>query len=118
MYLTSRVQLHIHLLNVVVRMIFFLSSENLICRGTDISKCFRESLGIRDNESRLYMNILYAPVTLTLLSSEQNCSRRHVLVCLFCFVFVFLFFVFIFLVLCVCVLFYFFLRNRRMAIGY
>ena len=23
-------------------------------RGTDISKCFRESLGIRDNESRLY----------------------------------------------------------------
>ena len=30
---------------------FFLNSENLICRGTDISKCFRESLGIRDNES-------------------------------------------------------------------
>ena len=25
------------------------------CRGTDISKCFRESLGIRDNESRLYL---------------------------------------------------------------
>ena len=34
---------------------FFLQSENLICRGTDISKCFRESLGIPDNESRLYM---------------------------------------------------------------
>ena len=34
---------------------FFLNSENLICRGTDISKCFRESLGIRDNESRLYL---------------------------------------------------------------
>ena len=33
---------------------FFLNSENLICRGMDISKCFRESLGIRDNESRLY----------------------------------------------------------------
>ena len=31
---------------------FFLNSENL-CRGTDISKYFRESLGIRDNESRL-----------------------------------------------------------------
>ena len=30
---------------------FFLNSENLICRGTDISKYFRESLGIRDNES-------------------------------------------------------------------
>ena len=34
--------------------LFFLNSENLICRGTDISKCFRESHGIRDNESRLY----------------------------------------------------------------
>ena len=34
---------------------FFLNSENLICRGTDTSKCFRESLGIRDNESRLYI---------------------------------------------------------------
>ena len=32
---------------------FFLNSANLICRGTDISKYFRESLGIRDNESRL-----------------------------------------------------------------
>ena len=33
---------------------FFLNSTNLICRTTDISKYFRESLGIRDNESRLY----------------------------------------------------------------
>ena len=33
---------------------FFLNFENLICWGTDISKCFRESLGIRHNESRLY----------------------------------------------------------------
>ena len=39
---------------------FFLNSENVICRGTDISKCFRESLAIRDNESRLY--ILYIGV--------------------------------------------------------
>ena len=30
---------------------FFLNSANLICRGMDISKYFRESLGIRDNES-------------------------------------------------------------------
>ena len=37
-----------------VRLFVFLISANLICRGTDISKCFRESLGIRDNESRLY----------------------------------------------------------------
>ena len=48
--LTSRVQQYIYLLNVVVR-IFFLNSANLICRGTDISKYFRESLGIRDNVS-------------------------------------------------------------------
>ena len=34
---------------------FFLNSANLICRDTDISKYFRESLGLRDNESRLYM---------------------------------------------------------------
>ena len=41
--------------------LFFLSSVNLICRGTGvvkvvamgISKSFRESLGLRDNESRL-----------------------------------------------------------------
>ena len=31
----------------------FLNSANLLCRGTDISKYFRESLEIRDNESRL-----------------------------------------------------------------
>ena len=34
--------------------IFFLNSGNLICRSTDISMYFRESLGVRDNESRLY----------------------------------------------------------------
>ena len=34
---------------------FFLNSANLICRSTDISNYFRESLGIRDNESRLYL---------------------------------------------------------------
>ena len=28
----------------------------LICRGTDISKCVSESLGIRDNEVRLYLS--------------------------------------------------------------
>ena len=29
----------------------FLNSENLICRSTDISKCFRGSLQRQDNES-------------------------------------------------------------------
>ena len=32
----------------------FLSSAHLICRSTDISKHFRESLRLQDNESRLY----------------------------------------------------------------
>ena len=44
--------------------LFFLSSVNLICRDTDISKYFRESLKLRDNESRLYLNI------------EHLCSAR------------------------------------------
>ena len=56
MSLTLGVKLHIHLLYVVVRFIVFLTSETLIFRGTDTSKCFRESLGIRYNESRLYSN--------------------------------------------------------------
>ena len=50
-FLTSGVKLHIHLLNVVVQFIVFLTLSTLICRSTDISKCFSESLGIRDNES-------------------------------------------------------------------
>ena len=36
--------------------IVLLTLSTLICRGTDISKCFSESLGIRDNESRLYIS--------------------------------------------------------------
>ena len=43
------------MLNVVVQFIILLTLSILICRGTDISKCFNESLGIRDNESRLYL---------------------------------------------------------------
>ena len=37
----------------VVQFIVFLTLSTLICRGTDISKCFSESLGIQDNESQL-----------------------------------------------------------------
>ena len=33
----------------------FLNSANLICRSTDISKCFRGSLRLRGNVSRLYV---------------------------------------------------------------
>ena len=35
----------------------FLSTTNLICRSTDISKCFRGSLRLGDNESRLFLVI-------------------------------------------------------------
>ena len=38
----------------------FLNSENLICRSTDISKCFNGSLRLRDNESRLYILLLHS----------------------------------------------------------
>ena len=55
MSLTSGIKIHIHLLNVFVQVIVFLTPATLIFRGTDILKCFRESLGIRDNESRLYI---------------------------------------------------------------
>ena len=47
------------MLNVVVRFIVFLTSATLIFRGTDISKCFRESLGIRDNEIQLYVGLVF-----------------------------------------------------------
>ena len=53
-FLTSGVKLHIYLLNMVIQFVVFLTLSTLICRGTDISKYFSESLGIRDNESRLY----------------------------------------------------------------
>ena len=33
---------------------FFLNCANLICRGMDISKYFKESIGLRDNESTKY----------------------------------------------------------------
>ena len=52
--LTLGVKLHIHLLNVAVRFIVFVNPANLICRGADISKYSRESIGLRDKESRLY----------------------------------------------------------------
>ena len=38
---------------------FFLNSANLICQNTDISKYFRESLGLRDNESHLYIYLTF-----------------------------------------------------------
>ena len=54
---------------------FFLSSVNLICRTTDISKCFIESLGVRDNESRLYIaNINMPSIFLIRLKFVEKCG--------------------------------------------
>ena len=53
----------------------FLNSANLICRGTDISKYFRESLGIRDNESRLYWFASFNQFRF--LSVLQVCSTKY-----------------------------------------
>ena len=35
------------------------SSIPQLCRGTDISKCLKETLGIRDNENRLYFHLIF-----------------------------------------------------------
>ena len=51
------VKLHVNLGHLVVRF-YFLNSGNLICRSTDISMYFRESLGVRGNESQLYIHVL------------------------------------------------------------
>ena len=71
-FLISGVKLHIHLLNVVIQFIVFLTLSTLICRGTDISKCFSESLGIRD-EIRLYCKFK----TLQLFMSLCMCVCVH-----------------------------------------
>ena len=60
---------------------FFLSSVNLICRTTDISKCFIESLGVRDNESRLYLTFKKATKIQTRLS---NLVTTFKFCCCFC----------------------------------
>ena len=78
-FLTSRVKLHIHLLNMVVQFIVFLTLSTLICRGTDISKCFIESLGIRDNESRLYINLLNVSWILKCLFLKQYGAFKPVI---------------------------------------
>ena len=73
-YVTSGGKLLIHLLNVVVQFIVFLNAATLICPGTDISKCFKETLGIRDNESRLYLPYvnIHTPYSLLYTSLQQD----------------------------------------------
>ena len=39
--------------------LFFLNTTSLICRSTDISKCFKGFLRFRDNEGQLYFKSVY-----------------------------------------------------------
>ena len=57
--------------------LFFLSSASLICRGTDISKYFRDSLGIRDNESRLYFHHCVLHINETILCLHLKSVFLH-----------------------------------------
>ena len=57
------VRLHVHSVKGGCSINCFPESANLICRSTDISNCFIESLGVRDNENRLYFhNYEYYPL--------------------------------------------------------
>ena len=56
------VRLYIHSVKGGCSINCFPESANLICRSTDISNCFIESLGVRDNESRLYFQMLSADI--------------------------------------------------------
>ena len=66
------------LLNVVLKFIVFLTLSTLICRSTDISKCFSESLGIRDNESRLYIVSIYPCPSPSILPLPCNPDRKSI----------------------------------------
>ena len=56
---------------------FFLNSANLICRDTDISKYVRESLGLRDNESRLYVGMTSAADIITTVTIATNVILKY-----------------------------------------
>ena len=57
---------------------FFLSTTNLICRSTDISKCFRGSFRFRDNESRLYkVNVQHTGILKTGAYGSSVAANMH-----------------------------------------
>ena len=63
----------------------FLKSENLICRSMDISKCFRGSLQLRDNESRLYIYIfiyIYIYIYIYITPSIWETARHRLNYCI------------------------------------
>ena len=58
-----------------------LNSANLTCQGTDIAKYFRDSLRIRDNESRLYwyeIRDVLVPILHALWGIGTNSSRCEI----------------------------------------
>ena len=57
----------------------FLNSENLICRSTDISKCFRGSLQLRDNESRLCISAYNSRIWLNLNEDDGQNTKEAIL---------------------------------------
>ena len=56
----------------------FLSSVNLICRSTDTSKCFRGSLRLQENESRLLFQLgkFYLKIVIC-LGYFKNCRKEN-----------------------------------------
>ena len=55
---------------------FFLTLSTLICRSTDISKCFSESLRIRDNGSRLYIERI-SKDQFTIIKANKNMPLKR-----------------------------------------
>ena len=68
------VRLHIHSVKGGCSINCFPESANLICRSTDISNCFIESLGVRDNESRLYFVVTYGCLHLGSIDKDTTLS--------------------------------------------
>ena len=56
---------------------FPVNSANMICRGTDISKYFRESLGLRDNDSRLIFIYSLHPFSLLYDNTKSRKLSRN-----------------------------------------
>ena len=97
---------------------YFFNSANLICRGTDISKYLKESLGLPDQESRLFLYdgvclFVFCCCFFVVVVSFVVVSFVVVFCCCCFFVFfcylllLFFLFVFFFCCCCCCCCFYF-----------
>ena len=54
----------------------FLNTENLICQSMDISKFFRGSLQLRDNESRLYFILTILVMVISRMEKMDRQMKR------------------------------------------